>query len=69
VHAAAGTFDLKILKARIEGVTNRWGWLCGAAIALHAIIPGVAGRDICNEPRLPGALFRVPDRFTPLALF
>jgi hypothetical protein len=41
-----------------------WG-----AIALHAKIPGIAGRDIGNEPRFPGALFRMPDRLTSMALF
>lgn len=69
VRAAAGTFDLDIPEAGVQRVANRRGGLCGAAVALHAAIPGVAGRDIGNEPRLPGALFRMPDRLTPMALF
>jgi len=55
VRAAAGTFDLEIPEAGVQRVANRRGRLCGAAVALHAVIPGVAGRDIGNEPRLPGA--------------
>jgi hypothetical protein len=43
------------------------GW--GAAVAFHPIIPGIAGRNIRREPRLPSALFRMPDRLAPLALF
>lgn len=69
VRIAAGTFHLEKPEASIQGVTNRRGGLCGAAVAFYAIIPGIAGRNIRREPRLPGALFRMPDRLAPLALF
>jgi len=36
---------------------------------LHVIIPSITGSDISNEPAFPGALFRMPDRLTPMALF
>jgi hypothetical protein len=69
VRAAAGTFDLKISEAGVQRVANRGRRLCGAAVALHAVSPGVAGRDIGHKPRLPGALFRMPDHLAPTALF
>lgn len=61
---AAGTLDLEISEAGVQRVANWQGGLCGPAVAFHPIVPGVAGRDIRSESRLPGALFRMPDRLT-----
>jgi hypothetical protein len=69
VRVAAGAFDLEIPEAGIQGVPNGRGGLCRSAVAFHAVVPSIAGRDIGSEPRLPGAPFRMPDRLTPLALF
>jgi hypothetical protein len=69
VRVAAGTFHLEKPEAGIQGVPDRRAGLCGAAVAFHPIVPGIAGRDVSGEPGLSGALFRMPDRLTPLSLF
>ena len=69
VRVAASAFDFEVSEAGVQSVANRRGRLRGAAVASHPIVPGVAGRDIGGEPRLPGALFSVPDPLTPLTFF
>ena len=66
VRVAASAFDFEVSEAGVQGVANRRGGLCGPSAAFHTVVPGVAGRDIGSEPRLPGALFRMPDPLTPL---
>jgi hypothetical protein len=65
VRVAASAFDLKVTEASVERVPHRRGGLCGPAIALHAVIPRLAGCDVGPEPRLPGALVGLPDRLAP----